>query len=244
MVLRSTPRLNIAPNWLPDDTEESVLGTEWHQEAGHILADMLRDVARKRGVSWGVCEQVELRDVRHEDGRPYPMHPDVFVIGQPLDQAHDTRAVKLSQVGAPLFVAEIASRKTVKNDLEGKLRVYAGIGVPEYLVFDPTGDILGVHMRAWRQDPGQQDHYQPWEEDGTGYWHSRVLGIALRPRPRYLEIRDGDGEIIGLPVDNAARARAAERALQQETAARLALEEELRRLRARLEDGDGEQGGQ
>ncbi len=61
MALRSDYRLAIAPDWLPDDTEESVLGTEWHQESVHILANMLRDVAYKRGLPWGVYEQVELR---------------------------------------------------------------------------------------------------------------------------------------------------------------------------------------
>ena len=54
-------------------------------------------------------------------------------------------------------------------------------------------------------------------------------------------MRDDDGEEIGLPVDNGARARAAERALREARdmaeralAARLAVETELRQLRARL----------
>ena len=139
MVLRSEQRLDIAPDWLSDDTEESVLGSEWHQEAIHILADMLRDVARKRGAPWGVYEQVELRGVRRQNGRPYPLHPDVFVTGQGLDQTRDTTAVKLADVGAPLFVAEVASRSPARNDIAGKAEVYARIGVPKYLVFDPTG---------------------------------------------------------------------------------------------------------
>ncbi len=238
MALRSEQRLDITPDWLPDDTEESVLGSEWHQEAIHILADMLRDVARKRGTTWGIYEQVELRGVRRQNGRPYPLHPDAFVIGQGLDPTRDITAVRLADVGAPLFVAEVASRSTVRNDIEGKAEVYARIGVPEYLVFDPTGDILGVRIRAWRHDPNRPGQYRPWTADEDRYWRSDILGVSLQPRPRYIAVRDDDGEEIGLPVDNGERARAAERALREAREAAQRLEEELRQLRARLTSGN------
>ena len=52
---------------LPDDTEESVAGTEWHQEASGDAADKLREGGRRRGTSWGVCEQVALTGLRHAD---------------------------------------------------------------------------------------------------------------------------------------------------------------------------------
>jgi len=234
MALRSEQRLDIAPDWLPDDTEESVLGSEWHQEAIHILADMLRDVALKRGVSWGIYEQVELRGVRRQNGRPYPLRPDVFVIGRQLDPTHDIRAVGLADVGAPLFVAEVSSRSTVRNDIDGKAEVYGRIGVPEYLVFDPTKDILGMHIRAWRLDPHRQGRYQPWVADEDGYWRSDILGVSLRPQPHYVSMRDVDGEDIGLPVENGERARAAERALREAQETTRRLEEEIRRMRARF----------
>lgn len=35
----------VVPDWLPMDTEESVLGTQWHQEAIDALATMLGEVA-------------------------------------------------------------------------------------------------------------------------------------------------------------------------------------------------------
>ncbi len=37
------------PDALPSDTEDSVVGTEWHQEAIGALADIVRDVAVRRG---------------------------------------------------------------------------------------------------------------------------------------------------------------------------------------------------
>ena len=46
------------PDWLASDTEDSIVGTQWHQEASSQLADMLRDVAARRGAAWGVCEWI------------------------------------------------------------------------------------------------------------------------------------------------------------------------------------------
>jgi len=40
------------PDTLPDDTEESIVGTEWHQEAISALTGMLREAARRHGTAW------------------------------------------------------------------------------------------------------------------------------------------------------------------------------------------------
>jgi len=39
------------PDTLLSDTEESVVGTQWHQDARFQLTDMLRDIADRRGAS-------------------------------------------------------------------------------------------------------------------------------------------------------------------------------------------------
>ena len=56
------------PDWLHSDTEESIVGTEWHQEAIGTLATMLRVVADRRGVPWGVCEQIQVLGLRKQSG--------------------------------------------------------------------------------------------------------------------------------------------------------------------------------
>ncbi len=93
----------------------------------------------------------------------------------------------------------------MRNDIEGKSLVYARIGVPEYLIFDPTGDVMGRQVRTWRVAPDQAAGYQLWDADDDGYWRSDILGVSLRPQPRYLAVRDGDREEIGLPVGHARR---------------------------------------
>lgn len=72
------------PNALPSDTEESVAGSQWHQEARSQLADMLRDIAWRRGATWGVCEWITLIGLQHEDGTDYDPKPDVMVLRQPI----------------------------------------------------------------------------------------------------------------------------------------------------------------
>jgi hypothetical protein len=54
------------PDTLHSDTEESIVGTQWHQEAISALTDMLEEVARRRGATWGVCNQIALLGLQHE----------------------------------------------------------------------------------------------------------------------------------------------------------------------------------
>jgi hypothetical protein len=37
---------------LRSDTEESLVGTQWDQDAMSALTDMLEDVARRQGATW------------------------------------------------------------------------------------------------------------------------------------------------------------------------------------------------
>jgi hypothetical protein len=67
------------PAWLPPDTEESVVGTQWHQEATGALATMLVEVGRRHGAGWGIARGIALLDTgaRYPDGKPYGPKPDV-----------------------------------------------------------------------------------------------------------------------------------------------------------------------
>lgn len=141
------------PDWLLNDTEESGVGTEWHQDAISSLVEMLREAARRRGASWGVCNQIALQGLRRQDGTAYDPRPDVMVLAQPLPSGR-LSSITIAEAGVPLFVAEVASRSTVGNDRGDKRRAYEAIGVPEYVVFDPDGDLLPATIQAWRLEGG------------------------------------------------------------------------------------------
>ncbi len=213
------------PNTLPSDTEQSVVGTQWHQDARDQLSDMLRDVAERRGASWGVCEEIALIGLQHEDGTDYDPKPDVMVLRRPLPRG-SLASVRLDQVGAPLFIAEIASNATKGNDQGEKRAAYAAVGVPEYLVFDPDGDLLSAPLLAWYLEGTT---YMPWQPAADGWWHSRALEVSFRPAQPYIEVRDRDGTVLATSGAVRRHARALERRLHE-------LEEAVRRL----SESDGE----
>ena len=222
------------PNALASDTEESVTGTQWHQEASSQLADMLRDVAARRAVTWGVCEWITLIGLQHEDGTSYDPMPDVMVLRQPLASGR-LASVRLDRVGAPLFIAEIASASTKGNDQGDKRAAYAAIGVPEYIVFDPDSTLLPEPLMAWRLLEGV---YAPWRPEADGWWYSASLNVSFRPGHPLMRVRDTDG--VELAPSGLVRRRARELELQlaaeqqrlaEEEGRRTALEDLLQRYR-------------
>jgi Uma2 family endonuclease len=215
MVLEAKRR---EPTWadialtVADDTEESVLGSDLHQDAIFALRDALRRYAAKQSLSWYVSSQVELIVPlpRREDWHP---SPDIFVVtgmGMVSRTSYDVRR----DGPMPQFVTEVASRSTWPADVGSKADAYRLAGVREYIVFDPTGDYLGTSVRAWRGDSGD---WAEWWPDDSDAWQSSVLGVALRPEGLLLRIVDSQGHRIDT---------------SEELAARVAeLEEEIERLR-------------
>jgi hypothetical protein len=68
------------PDWLQSDTDTSIVGTEWHQEAIGTLATMLRVVADRRDVPWGYTPRLP-----DEQGRLYSAALDIAIeVTQPL----------------------------------------------------------------------------------------------------------------------------------------------------------------
>jgi len=210
------------PNTLLSDTEESVVGTSWHQDATSFLVEMVRDVAERRGATWGVCNQIALQGLEHEDGTAYDPRPDVMVLARPLRSGRMS-SITLEEAGVPLFVAEVASRSTVGNDRGDKRHAYAAIGVPEYVVFDPDGDLLPDVLRAWRLEGGV---YVPWRAEADGWWHSASLEIALEATRPFLGVRDRDGQRIALPSAVRAHAQRLERERAEEARRRAVAERE------------------
>ena len=156
------------PSTLPADTEESIVGTQWHQEAIAALAEMLDEAAARCGAAWSVCNQIALAGLRRANGDPYDPRPDIMVLPRPLPSG-SVSTVALADVGPPLFIAEVASRSTVGDDVSGKREAYEAIGVQEYIVFDPDGALLSTPLLAWRIDNGV---YIPWRQESDGWWHS------------------------------------------------------------------------
>lgn len=139
--------------------------------------------------------------------------PDVFVVrGVPKGER---RVYKIWEEGqAPSAVFEITSPSTRRDDLGSKKVLYADLGVAEYFIFDPMGQLRPA-FQGFRLSNGD---YQRLAEPIT----SETLGLDLRVEANRLRLYDPRTHQRLLTPDEADAAR--------ETA-----EAEVKRLRAELE---------
>lgn len=188
--------------WPPDDTEESVLGTPYHQttitNVRVGINEAAVDVAPPAApVPWQAGSQSLILGLRRQDGTAYRVLPDVFVYRRPFDIRRPSLA--LAQDGPPALVVEILSEETWRSDVDtarGKAWSYAEAGVAEYLILDPEGEFLGDDRgRGWRLEGGE---YVPWERDAAGRWVSS-LGFAIGYEGAWAVVYRADGR--GIPPE-------------------------------------------
>ncbi len=244
-----TPGLQLGREFafFSDDTEESIVGSSQHQGAITVLFDSLEAYQVAQELPWFIGSQLRMT-VPRLGQHPLTLMPDLL-IHPTLGPAHrDGIAVALE--GPPTLVIEVASPSTAKErDLaegvpQGKPALYAALGIPEYLVYDPTQRYLP--MGLWARKLSPQGHYQPWEPAADGRWHS-ALGIAFQPQSDgpLLRVYGHDGVLLPTNVERMLQQRQAEAqlaaliddnahlqsALNERDAAIAALRAELRRLR-------------
>ena len=139
----------------------------------------------------------------------------------------------------PDWVLEVASPSTEEKDRHSKWRDYAAMGVREYWLFDPKGDVYPRGTPRLRGLTLEDDKYRPLEsrlEDGVRMIHSEVLGLGVRAEGDLLRFWDPvkredvwhQPEAVAAAVQEAARA-------DREAAARLAAEARIAELEAALQ---------
>ena len=164
--------------------------------------------------------------------------PDVFVVFG-VDSRHKRDSWIVWREGkAPDIVMELASGSTWRRDMREKRDIYAEMGVTEYWRFDPTSSYFSPPLIGERLRDGQ---YTPMDlttdDDSILRGYSAVLGLDICALP------DGNLRLYD-PVsqqwlrthgESEAALMQAEAAVERETAARQAAEEELRMLREQLQ---------
>lgn len=220
----------------PDDTEETLVGSTAHQAAITALTTGLAISAERRGLPWLVGNQLTVVVPRGPGKPPYQPAPDILV--HPTLGAVQRQSLNIAQEGSPALIVEVTSPSTARDrDLDpaspsGKPRLYAAMGVEEYLVFDPLAEFLREQVRAWRLGPRGDE---PWEREADGRWHSRALGVSFAANGFLLRVYDQDGTLLPISIElyhQNQRLQGENRGLADENrqlAARLAaLEAELR----------------
>ncbi len=230
--------------WPPDDTEESVLGTNLHQTTIRVLITGINEAAalataEGATVPWQAGGQTMIRDFRRPDGTSYTTLPDVFVYRRPWDDGRGS--LRVTTDGPPVLIVEVLSDETHEQDLDmerGKGYSYAHAGVAEYLILDPAHAYLTEGGQGWRLAGGG---YQPWQPGPTRRWASEALPLAFGLEGARAAVYAADGHRLlreGEAERTLLRERAAsERRLREELArAERAYAAELAQLRRRLEE--------
>ena len=157
--------------------------------------------------------------------------PDVFAVFGAIGNHPRDSWLVWREGRAPDFVMEIASSRTWRRDATEKRRIYADMGVTEYVRFDPTGNYLTPVLVMEKLDGTEyREQRLKTDTDGILRAHSTVLGLDLCVAPD-LTLRLYDpttGEWLRTHQET-------EFALQDSEAALQAAEAEVARLREQLE---------
>lgn len=115
--------------------------------------------------------------------------PDVFVVrGVPKGER---QIYKLWEEGvAPQIIIELTSRKTWKEDLQTKWRLYEELGVQEYFIFDPEYDYLDDPLVGYKLENGKYVEL----EIKDGRVKSETLGLELVDTDETLRLFDPQTE--------------------------------------------------
>jgi uncharacterized membrane protein YqiK len=154
----------------------------------------------------------------YEQGNPKKfVVPDLFVV-QGVDP-RKRRHYKIWEEGkAPDLAIETSSRKTRRNDLETKPKLYARLGIREYFLFDPIQEYLDPPLQGYRL---RGRRYVSIKPDNQGRLWSDVLSLRLQFENHELEFYTKTGD--RLLTHEEARANAEEQ-VRRETKARKAEE--------------------
>ena len=128
-----------------------------------------------------------------EEGNPRNrIAPDVLVafgVG-----THSRSSYLVWEEGKPPdWVLEVASPSTASKDLDFKRRAYAAMGVPEYWLFDPKGDVFPAgqpRLQGLALSGGGYARLAPRRADGLAMIRSGVLGLDLRAEGEFIRMRD------------------------------------------------------
>ncbi|WP_281380312.1 Uma2 family endonuclease [Armatimonas rosea] len=114
----------------------------------------------------------------YKEGDPKArLSPDTYVVFGP--EQRDRNSYKSWEEGdaLPAVVFEFTSKKTQKEDVSDKMQTYEQLRIPEYFLFDPTGDYLKPSLRGYRMTP--LGMYSPIAPQENGRLASEQLGLEL-----------------------------------------------------------------
>jgi Uma2 family endonuclease len=145
--------------------------------------------------------------IYYEEGNPRQcIAPDTFVV-KDCKPGRRTTFLIWKEKRTPNFVLETTSKKTRREDAGKKKQVYAALAVPEYFLYDPTGDWLKPQrLQGYRLHAGE---YQAIAPAADGSIHSAELNLSF--------VLDEQGELLIFNPETGQRLLSSDEARIQET---------------------------
>jgi Uma2 family endonuclease len=232
----------------PDDLLDPELGDEVTQSKPHAKAVTTLNELLERHFDDDPDVQVlfDMKIFWGLPGLPNPS-PDIAVVrGAREDEGRSTFDVVEEGV-LPCLILEVVSysdAEMYRNDHEKKVELYQRVGIPEYLIVDPSfSSEAPLLLTGYRL--ASDGRYRRIEPDSSGRLHSETTSLFFAPSEDGRTVRVGDAEtgewLLTAREEKTARIReskarkAAEKRADRETEQRKAAEAELAHLRAELE---------
>ncbi|MCP4353862.1 MAG: Uma2 family endonuclease, partial [Desulfobacterales bacterium] len=194
------------PGWIPPDilydwdtdpyayqTEEELMPAGGpHGELLTYITEILRDFLKRKGMRYLADTFMLYRDTR---GIRQRVAPDLLVMPfcSPAPSAYD-----LDTGQPPYAVAEITSPESRSGDMDDKVSLYTGLGIPAYLVIDMFTSRkkfrrqIGLHL--WRITEGRVCKVKA---DADGYLPVPEMGVKTKAQGQNLVFADiVTGEIL------------------------------------------------
>ncbi len=132
---------------IPDDTEESLRGSSFHQEAIFSILNNLHICAARRGLAWFVGNQQTLLISREDRRLPRRITPDIFV--HPTLAMTNPTSIAITEHGPPTLAIEIASLGTaLVNDINTLIASCRSGVLPRRMVLLDDTELAGrTHER-------------------------------------------------------------------------------------------------
>ena len=227
------------PNTLPFPSAPTEIADLYPESDGKPMAEMerhfrelLKNFNRLENHFTHIPDVYVLGDMMmyYEEGNPRKsISPDIFVafgIGK-----KERRIYKIWEEGKPPdFVLEFSSKGTYRNDLTGKVQLYAEIGIHEYFVYDVDRRYLPAPLLGFRL---MGDAYVEIPALANGGIPSVTLGLEFHVLEDSLGIYNPEAEAWLKTSDE--RAEDADERANQEATARQKAETEVARLQEELE---------
>ena len=215
-----------------DDTEETLVGSSFHQAAITALDNGLTYCGLERGLPWFIGNQLRLILPR-EAGKP-TAQPSPDIIVHPTLGSSGRSSLDVVVDGPPTLAIEVVSPATALGrdlnvtDPTGKPQLYAAAGIREYLAFDPLAEYIHEQVRGWLLGP---HGIALWLPDVSGRWVSASLGVSFAVQGALLRVYDQDGRLVPIYREAINTLSLREQQLTQRDREIAALQAELRRLR-------------